>query len=203
MPNNAEIFVVGDLNIDMANTKSQSSQALKTLGNRNQLLQLINKSTIITNKSSTIIDHIYTNSEHIKDAGVLNINVSDHLPPFTIRKKQKWEHELTTFTCRKLKYFNAEFYKEKLLEKSWDELYDTPDPNTAWTILINHIRQVLDKYYPEKTYKNVPTKAKWISNEIFKQMKYRDKLFKKAKLMHDPEVWLEAKKNNKCCSNNV
>lgn len=102
LPTNAELFIAGDFNIDLSKENSPSHQAMKGFEHLNSLMQLINDSTRITNRSNTLIDHIYTNSEIIKYSGTLNINISDHLPIFTIRKKPKQETLLVTFECRKL-----------------------------------------------------------------------------------------------------
>lgn len=194
LPDNVELYLTDDLNIDISQKNSQSYKAIKGLEHANGLKQLINKSTRITSKSDTVIDHFYINSEIVNSSGVLDINVSDHLPIYAIRKKTKKDTKLVTFTCRKLKYFCNDFYKEKLLSLNWEDLYNSNDPNKVWEILVNSIRTILDKYYPFKTYKNVPTKANWITNEIFEIMKQRDNLYKRAKILNSEDLWLEAKR---------
>lgn len=67
-------------------------------------------------------------------------------------------------------YFNRDDYKLKLEAKDWNDLYNAEDPSAAWSLLIFHTRRILDRYYPMKQYKNVPAKAKWISNELFEMM---------------------------------
>lgn len=115
LPANIELIIAGDLNIDLSRTNSSSCQAIKHLENVNNLTQLITDSTRITNKSSSIIDHIYTKSNIIQKSGILNLNISDHLPIYAVRKKAKIITKLVSFSCRKLKYFNEDNYKEKLL----------------------------------------------------------------------------------------
>ena len=49
------------------------------------LLQLITTPTRITNTSSTLIDHIYTNiSAHYIQSGCIEAGISDHLPVYAI-----------------------------------------------------------------------------------------------------------------------
>lgn len=193
-PQNAELYIVGDFNIDASKINSPSSTAMRNFENTYNLSQLIDNNTRTTNKSSSIIDHIYTNSNVVSSHGVLNINISDHMPIFVIRKKMKEPCSVTTFECRKLEHFNEEFYKEKLLESDWSRLFDSNDPTDGWEIMIKTIRNVLDQHYPIKLYKNVPTKAKWITNEIFELMRNRDNIYKEARLLKTPELWNEAKK---------
>ena len=46
------------------------------------LLPLITKSTRLTHHTSTLIDHIHTNSNFSVDAGIAVVDVSDHLLVF-------------------------------------------------------------------------------------------------------------------------
>lgn len=64
----------------------------------------------------------------------------------------------------------------------------------SWDLLINNIRLILDRHYSMKNYTNAPAKANWISNEIFKLMKQRDNLYKRAKITKDEILWQEAKR---------
>lgn len=100
---------------------------------------------------------------------------------------------ISTFECRKLKHFDEEFFKEKLLELDWSSLYDSGNPVEGWDMMIRSIRTILNRYYLLKIYKDVQVKAKWITSELFELMRHRDKLDKKAKLLKTPELWLEGK----------
>ena len=52
------------------------------LGDSNNLLPLITKPTKLTHHTSTLFDHIYTNSNTSVDACIALVDVSDHLPVF-------------------------------------------------------------------------------------------------------------------------
>lgn len=106
-----EKFILGDFNINYAGKDTNLLNCLKSFENINNFKQLIQTPTRITRKTSTIIDHLYTNSRNIALSGTINSNISDHLPIFIIRKKPKITYKSTTFTCRKLKYFDFNFYK--------------------------------------------------------------------------------------------
>lgn len=73
---------------------------------------------------------------------------------------KKIETTLTTFTCRKLKYFSKEFYKEKLLDLNWMELFNSNESNVTWDILIRNIRKILDTYNPEEHTRTYQRKRK-------------------------------------------
>lgn len=121
----------------------------------NNLVQLIKNKTRITSRCFSLIDHMYINSKLIKSQGTINLNISDHLPIYIIRKKTKEQKLVTTFRCRRLKYFDIETLKGRLLDIDWSDLYESTDPNLGWEILITHIRNVLDDLYPFQELKNV------------------------------------------------
>ena len=54
----------------------------------NNILPVITKPTRVTDHTATLIDHIYTNSVQNLTAGILTIEVTDHLPIFCIAKAQ-------------------------------------------------------------------------------------------------------------------
>ena len=76
---NKKYFVVGDFNVNLLNVNERSIQhylnTLESIG----CISLVNKPTRVTNHSSTLLDHLYTNA--IKgeiDVGVLQVNLTDH-----------------------------------------------------------------------------------------------------------------------------
>ena len=76
---NFDFFLLGDMNIDMATTKSDNDA--RQLNNIAAIYgQLINEPTRITDKSSSLIDLIYTNSpERVVCSGVAHVGVSDYI----------------------------------------------------------------------------------------------------------------------------
>ena len=60
---------------------------IKSLYDLYQLSQLIDKPTRVTMTTSSLIDHIVTNTpEKISDSGVIHTGISDHSLVFAIRK---------------------------------------------------------------------------------------------------------------------
>ena len=74
-----DFFLLGDMNIDMAITKSvNDARQLNNIANIYG--QLINEPTRISDKSSSLIDLIYTNSpERVVFSGVAHVGISDHI----------------------------------------------------------------------------------------------------------------------------
>ena len=74
---NKRYFVVGDFNVNLLNVKERSIQhylnTLESIG----CISLVNKPIRITNHSSTLLDHLYTNAIKSEiDVGVLQMNLT-------------------------------------------------------------------------------------------------------------------------------
>ena len=92
-----EYHIIGDLNYKYYSDKNSfeckewSNFALKY-----GLSQLVNKPTRMSKKSSTIIDHIYTNrNDRVTEIFVSPLSLSDHFPVCMtrkIKKKKKTDH---------------------------------------------------------------------------------------------------------------
>ena len=67
----AEITVLGDLNMDYRKRNCPNYKLLKDFEKAYGLRQLITKCTRVTARSSTLIDLIFTNVEHVCDSGTL------------------------------------------------------------------------------------------------------------------------------------
>ena len=73
---NKEMYILGDLNCDVMKADKDSNtptKKIKSLYELYQLSQLIDKSTRVTMTTSSLIDHIVTNTpEKISDSGVVH-----------------------------------------------------------------------------------------------------------------------------------
>ena len=82
-----DTILLGDFNYCLLDNKvNKFSEMMTTHG----FSQIINKPTRVTNKSTSLIDHIYTNNtDKISQAGVIESGISDHFITFCTRKKIK------------------------------------------------------------------------------------------------------------------
>ena len=83
------VYIVGDVNINFLkyNEHANTEDYLNMLYSNN-FLPLITKPTRLTDHSSTLIDHIYTNAPiQNTTSGIALADVSDHLPVFCITGK--------------------------------------------------------------------------------------------------------------------
>ena len=80
-----EIYVLGDFNHDLLNTKIKKPwlDFMEQL----RLFQKVSQPTRETNNTKTLIDHIYCNTpSNIASISVLKIGISDHYPIFLNHK---------------------------------------------------------------------------------------------------------------------
>ena len=77
---NFEFFLLGDMNADMASTNYDNNvRPLTNIADIYGLHKLISEPTSITDKSSILIDLIFTNfPERVVCSGVADISISDH-----------------------------------------------------------------------------------------------------------------------------
>jgi hypothetical protein len=89
-PAKFDLYICGDMHINFLkyNEHEETGKYLEMLFDNN-LIPIITKPTRITDHSSTLIDHIYTNSPISQlTSGILEVDISDHLPVFCIIKTQ-------------------------------------------------------------------------------------------------------------------
>jgi fructose-1,6-bisphosphatase len=82
------MYILGDLNRDMLKTESDTpTKKIKSLYELYPLSQLIKEATRVAMTTSSLIDHIVTNTpKKISDSAVIRTGISDHSLVFTIRK---------------------------------------------------------------------------------------------------------------------
>lgn len=85
---NAEIFLIGDLNINYLEKNLKSVKELKALEREFNLKQQISRPTRVTATTETLLDHIYMKSMNVMIKGIIENHLSDHYPIYLVTKKQ-------------------------------------------------------------------------------------------------------------------
>jgi hypothetical protein len=87
---NIEYYLMGDFNCNLSPTVLDYSSKLLTdiadLYNLSQLINYINEPTRITDSSSTLVGHIFTNSPDKDVCSVSHVSTSDHCLIYAFRK---------------------------------------------------------------------------------------------------------------------
>ncbi len=191
---NKEMYILDDLNCDLLKPDSESNiptKKIKSLYELYQLSQLIDEATRVTIKTTTLIDHIVTNTpEKISDSGVVHTGISDHSLVFAIRKISVIKKQENIVEMRNMKNFDKKKFVTELLNQHWEYVYFfAEDPNAMWEIWKKIFLEVLDKHAPLQYKKVRSKKVPWITTEIKKLINTRDRLKRKAISTNQENDW--------------
>ena len=167
-----DIFLGGDFNINFGSSSPAKSK-LQELAKHHSLSQLIKSPTRFSATSSTI-DLILSNSEIVSESGSLPINISDHLPIFALRKRNRMEKHNVTSRGRSYRNYEPEQFKHNLRSKDWTEFWNCHDANRCWEIMYEYTKDQINLVCPEKNFKFSDTKPPWYNNELIELAKDRD-----------------------------
>ena len=147
---------MGDFNINLlqCNDNNHISEYFNMLTSNN-LLPHITLPTRITNKSSTLIDNIFTNMiSSNPTSGNLTLSVSDHLPQFFImpdinKKSTPIKHNMLR---RNLKNINPQKMLNEFSNTNWDEIINIEmgDVNFSCESFFSRFNNLLDNHAPLK-----------------------------------------------------
>ena len=148
-----EITILGDFNINYNLRHTPAFKTLKTFERDFNLDQIIKSPTRIAKSSKTYLDLIFTNMDHIVSSGVLDIAISDHLPVFLIRKKQKSKPSCTHTKGRSYSNYKKDSFQNDIKNHhSWVTFWDLEEnkPEEMWDIMLEIIQENSDLHAPYK-----------------------------------------------------
>ena len=119
---------------------------------RYSLKQIIKHATRTTCSSSTLIDHILTNSrEKISQSGVIDIGISDHQLIYLTRKLHRFKSNThKQIKIRSLKNYSIESLNQGLSMINFPDYEYFNDVDIAYSDFIQHITSVINKIVPFK-----------------------------------------------------
>ena len=143
---------------------------------------LIRNPTRVIKKSAITIDHIITNESKDIIAGVITVDVADHLCPFVIVKQTEKGRDHPSFrTTRSLKDENIERLRLYLMSINWQEELKNKDTNKKAAAFRSIMKTLLDKNCPEKSRKfnnNVDAIKPWITQGMLQSRVTKNNLYK-------------------------
>ena len=181
------IVLIGDFNIDVSQTIDQKIYDYLSMIESVGLQQVISSPTRVTNSTSSVIDHIYTNVyNHAIHSGVIETDVSDHFPIFVIfESKNKNKTALVRKVARSYKSFNIQSFHEDLGKINWAHVCRYKDVNIAYKVFYDMFVKVCDNHAPNIEHnvsrKKYGPKNPWISSAIIKSIRKKHTLYKKYK----------------------
>ena len=195
---NIEYYLMGDLNCDLSPTVlDHGSRLLMDIADLYNLSQLINEPTRITDSSSTLIDHIFTNTpDKVVCSGVSHVSISDHSLTYAFRKLSVGTPTRihSTINYRKFKNFDPIKFRNDVSLQNWNHINEYENPNDMWYAWKTTFNSVADKHAPLRTKRVKATKSPWITSVLKDKMHERDVLKIKAIRSNDPQDWLSFKK---------
>ena len=193
------VILLGDFNVDFLDKASTDTKNVNRLISVYGLMKLINTPTRFSATKNSCIDQIITNSNHIFQAGVSDVNMSDHQLIFFVQKKNKDIPTKTKFDGRSYRNYEYQRFVEILGNQHWGNYNQLDDPNQMWDIMLENITKSLDEICPQKTFKIKKYKEPWINQELLEIIKDKDALLKKAKRTKLQGDWTAARRARNDC----
>ena len=200
LKDNVDIFLLGDFNIDLKNKTSAATKELLTTtsiwGLPAQIKGITRPNTGATNDEigrGSCIDNIFTNSDHVQEAKILNWNFSDHLAIYVKRKRARVHHSKVDFHGRSHKNYVKEDLKFELLQKNWDLFFASRDVKWCWDFIDTAVKNYLDRVCPKKRFKVNEIREPWVTDEILEMIKDKDSSVRVAKRSGRREDLIRAK----------
>ena len=158
------------------------------------LKQLITCPTRVTCNTSTLIDHILTNStEKIFQSGVIASGISDHQLIFCTRKvKRVKSHKHNNVLLRSLKHYTVNLFVEGLRKVNFLTYERFSNIDAAYTDFLNKLMKVINEIAPSKEIRIKNNNQDWFDREVADLIHVREKLFlkfKKSNLHIDEEIY--------------
>ena len=183
---NLEYHIVGDFNFEyILHSKKFQTTYWNDFVQAYDITQLVESPTRVTQSSSTIIDHLYSNMKsRITEVFVSSWAISDHSPVcFTrsARGQKISDNTHKTITYRSFNKFELTDFQMDLACSSMDDIEKMNDPNASLTTLYSIVNGILNYHAPLKQ-KRVKTLSQptWFTQEIKDAIKIRDRINKKT-----------------------
>ena len=153
--NEQEVYILGDLNINLINSQKHTPNGIKRYKefcSLHGIEQLLTLPTRITNNSSSLLDHILTNSaDRISQFGIVNVGLSDHQLIYCTRKITRTRLNTHKYVkMRSLKYYSEDLYVKKLKEIDFPDYSNFKDINEAYSDFTGKVASVIDEIAPIK-----------------------------------------------------
>ena len=195
----SEIIVTGDLNVNYNQRDTRGFKILKEFERKYNLSQIITTNTRIVEGSKSLIDLLFTNMTHVKSSGVLKDVISDHLPIFVQKKKDREKQEFEYISDRSYANYDKNVYQRDILENNLWHLFwhtDTSDVELLWEYMLYIITMVADYHCPLRRMKIRKNSPHWMCREIVAEIYQKDFLYRKAVMSGEEHDWRNYRNQN-------
>lgn len=187
---NLDLIILGDFNYDIIKNSNARNSHLQRIMTRFNLQHLITEPTRITNTTETCIDLIMTNHNSI-------INNTSVLPPF-ISDHCTVTAEVVFKTFKPLSYkkilwkyegSNLQAIENDLISQDWSFIQTNDDINFINEQFNEILLNTANRHIPKVTFTVRPNDKPWMSNNLRKNMRQRNRLYQKAKISNSSLHW--------------
>ena len=186
-------YLMGDWNINLLNIEHHApSQEFFDIMMSNSLIPTITKPTRVTHRSATLIDNIFCCSLFDSDklfSGILYTDITDHLPIFHIDYSGEKSTEPQYIKKRIYSESNISMFKDLLGAQNWSVVYDSTDPQDSYSKFQGIYTKLYNTSFSLKNIKiGYKTKKPWLTEDLKKGIKYKNKLYFRQKKSGKPEL---------------
>ena len=196
-----EIYICGDFNINLLRLdRDRTPLVFSNLMNSYSCLPLIvHPSRVVEGQIPSLIDNIFTNNlgEEIL-AGNIYLNLSEHFSQFASVPRGKIDVKKIIMYGRDSKNYVEANFIEDVSNQNWN--FSSHDSSFLMADMVGKLNDCVERHKPLKRLnpKEVKTKLKpWITPEILKLIRLRDKLFARKKRQpsneHVKNVYIQAR----------
>ena len=188
-----EVILLGDYNINLLKCYSDkyTCEFLELMLSFSFLPRIV-KPTRITSRSQTLIDNIFLNELQSNIiAGNISTDILDHLTQF-VAVPDIWHNpEITNEEIYKRNYkkLNSDDFKNEFNNINWTNLFSDKNVDEAYDSFLDETEKRINKHIPlgkvSKRKLKERIKKPWITNDLMKRIKYKNKLHKKSKIEKD------------------
>ena len=184
------VAIVGDFNMDLDNLNDLNLLDLTSKLYSRCFLPVITKPTRFPNNNlntrPTTLDHIWTNSLNISSYGILDFDITDHLPSyclFDIKKTDSTLHKIR-IESRPFTESNLQNLICKLQNIDWDIALDHSNVNNSITYFTNTLNNLYLECFPTKVKFLSPKRLKnsWITPETKRLINEKSLSFKRLRM---------------------
>lgn len=199
--NSKATFILGDFNTgniyidnryDSHSGITSFDHLLKDTADMLQLQQIIEQPTRITNNCGNLRDLIFTtDGNKILDSGTLSsFSNLDHLPVYAKidAAPPKTNNKPTHTVIWDYSKLNAPLLTDLLVTTDWNDILDN-DIDTATNLFISAIHTAASAAIPRKRKINYSQQKPWMTSELRRNIRKRDRLFKVAKRTETAFNW--------------
>ena len=179
-PKRKTCYILGDFNIDLNKFQSlPDTTEFFNLLYSYSFVPLIDKSTRVSSSTSTLIDNIFTNQQTINHkSGVIQADISDHFPIFTISEIPSPMDPNKKIKFRSFKQANVDRFILALRNESWENVYSTNNAQVAYSAFADTLTAHYDSVFP--IIERKPSKRdsnQWITRGLKVSIKQKNKLY--------------------------